>query len=103
MKGFGTRSLVTPPRASQANAFCERVIETRRRGCLDNVIVLEHLQAERILREYVRYFQGRPRRGLRMQAPVGGRWLPPAGPVAAKAVRGQPVLGGLRHEYSVAA
>jgi putative transposase len=102
-KGFGTRCLVTPPRAPQANAFCERVIESLRRECLDNVIVLDDLYAERILREYVRYYRGRPHRGLRMQAPTGSRWLPPVRPVPAKAVRSRPVLGGLHHEYSIAA
>jgi transposase InsO family protein len=86
-----------------ANANCERVIGTMRRGCLDNVIVLDDLHAERILREFVRYYHGRPHRGLRMQAPVGGRWLPPVRPVPAKAVRNRPVLGGLHNEYAIAA
>jgi len=103
VKGFGTRCLVTPPRAPQANAFCERVIGTLRRDCLDNVLVLDDLHAERILREYLRYYHGRPHRGLRMQAPAGARWLPPVRPVPAKAVCSRPVLGGLHHEYSIAA
>jgi hypothetical protein len=38
-----------------------------------------------------------------MQAPVGARWLPPVRPVPAKAVRSRPVLGGLHHEYTIAA
>jgi hypothetical protein len=79
------------------------MIGTLRRECLDNLIVLDDLQAERILREYLRYYQGRPHRGLRMQAPAGGRWLPPVRPVAAKDVRSRPVLGGLHHEYTIAA
>jgi putative transposase len=103
VKGFGTRCLLAPPRAPQANAYCERVIETLRRGCMDNVIAVDDLHAERILRDYVRYYHGRPHRGLRMQAPVGGRWLPPARPAAAKAVCSRPVLGGLHHEYGIAA
>jgi transposase InsO family protein len=103
VKGFGTRCLVTPPRAPQANAFCERVIGTLRRDCLDNLIILDDLHAERILREYLRYYHGRPHRGLRMQAPVGGRWLPPVRAVPAEAVRSRPLLGGLHHEYSIAA
>lgn len=103
MKGFGTRCLVTPPRAPQANADCERVVETLRRGCLDNVIVLDDRHAECILREFVRYYHGRPHRGLRMQAPTGSRWLPPVRPVPARAVRSRPVLGGLHHEYGIAA
>jgi len=103
VKGFGTRRLVTPPRAPQANAFCERIIRTLRRDCLDNLIILDHVRAERILREYVRYYHGRPHRGLRRQAPAGVRWLPPMRPVPAKAVHSRPVLGGLHHEYAVAA
>jgi transposase InsO family protein len=101
--GFGTRCLVTPPRAPQANAFCERVIGTLRRECLDHVIVLNDRHAERVLREYVRYYHGRPHRGLRMQAPIGARWLPPMRPTPAGDVRSRPVLGGLHHEYAVAA
>jgi putative transposase len=103
VKGFGTRCLVTPPRAPQANAFCERVIGTLRRDCLDNIIILDDRHAERILREYVRYYHGRPHRGLRMQAPAGARWLPPARPVQARALCSRPILGGLHHEYGIAA
>jgi transposase InsO family protein len=103
VKGFGTRCLVTPPRAPQANVFCERMIGTLRRDCLDNFIVLDDLHAERVLGEYLRYYHGRPHRGLGMQAPVGARWLPPVRPVPAKAVRSRPVLGGLHHEHTIAA
>ena len=103
VKGFGTRCLVTPPRAPQANAFCERMIGTLRRCCLDKVIVLDELHAERILREYLGYYHGRPHRGLRMQAPIGARWLPPVRPAPARAVRSRAVLGGLHHEYTIAA
>jgi putative transposase len=101
--GFGTRCLVTPPRAPTANAFCERMIETLRRGCLDDLIILDDPHAERILRECVRYFHGRPHRGLRMQAPAGRRQLPPVRPVPAQAVRSRSVLGGVHHEHAIAA
>jgi hypothetical protein len=79
------------------------MIGTLRRDCLDNLIVLDEYHAERILRAYVRNYHGRPHCGLRMQAPAGSRWLPPAGAVPAKAVRSRPVLGGLHHEYAIAA
>ena len=79
------------------------MIGTLRRDCLDNLIVLDERHAERILREYLRYYRGRPHRGLRMQAPAGSRWLPPVRPVRAKAVRSRSVLGGLHHEYGIAA
>ena len=42
-------------------------------------------------------------RGLHTQAPLGARWLPPVRPTPASAVRGVSVLGGLHHEYTVAA
>jgi transposase InsO family protein len=103
LKGFGTRCLVTPPRSPQANSFCERVIGTLRRDCLDNVIVLKDRHAERILREYVGYYHARPHRGLRMQAPIGARWLPPVRPTLASHVRSRLVLGGLHHEYGAVA
>jgi transposase InsO family protein len=103
LKGFGTRCLVTPPRSPQANSFCERAIGTLRRDCLDNVIVLNDRHAERILREYVGYYHARPHRGLRLQAPIGARWLPPVRPTPASHVRSRPVLGGLHHEYGVVA
>jgi putative transposase len=38
LKGFGVRVLKTPVRAPQANAFCERLIGTIRRECLDFLI-----------------------------------------------------------------
>jgi len=103
VKSFGTRCLATPPRAPQANAYCERMIETFRSGCLDNVIVLDEIHAERILREYLRYYHGRPHRGLRMQAPMGARWLPPSQRTPERSVQSKVVLGGLHHEYAVAA
>jgi len=103
VKGFGTRCLATPPRAPQANSYCERVIRTLRRECLDNVIIVDERHAERVLRAYVRYYHGRPHRGLHTQAPLGARWLPPVRPTPASAVVGVPVLGGLHHEYTIAA
>jgi len=103
VKGFGTRRLVTPARAPQANAFCERMIGTLRRDCLDNLIILGDVHAERILREYVRDYRGRPHRWLRRQAPAGARWLPPVRPVQTRALCSRPILGGFHHEYGVAA
>ena len=79
------------------------MIGNLRRDCLDNSIVLDDLHAERILREYLRYYHGRPNRGLRRQAPSGARWLPPVRSVPTKEVRSRPVLGGLHHTYGIAA
>lgn len=101
VKGCGAKCLLSPPRSPQANAFCERVIGTLRRECLDNIIVRDQRHAERILREYVRYYHGRSHRGLNMQAPMGANWFPPTRPVPARAVCSKPVLGGLHNEYAI--
>jgi transposase InsO family protein len=101
VKNCGTRALMGPPRAPQSNTFCERVIGTLRRDCLDHILVRDEVHAERVLTEYADYYEGRPHRGLHMQAPVGARWLPPARPTPVAGVRSVAVLGGLHHEYVV--
>ena len=103
VKGFGTRCLVTPPRAPEAHSFCERTIGTLRRDCLDNIMILDERHAERILRGYIAYYHGRRQRGFLMQAPRGAHWLPPIRRTLASGVRSLPVLGGLHHTYAIAA
>jgi hypothetical protein len=78
------------------------VVGTLRRDCLDHLLVWDERQAERLLREYVRYYEGRPNRGLRLQPPAGAKWLPPAQPPPSLSVRGTPILGGLHHRYGTA-
>ena len=53
--------LKTPVRCPQANAFCERLISTIRRECLDWLIVLNERHLRAVLRgSVVHYNQGRP-------------------------------------------
>jgi putative transposase len=99
IRGLGTRLLATPPRTPQANAFCERVIGTLRRDCLDHIIVRDELHAERAIGAYLGYYQGRPHRGLRMQPPDGGRHLAPRRPTRGTRIATTPILGGLHHRY----
>jgi hypothetical protein len=49
-------------------------VGTLRRDYLDHILVFSESHAERILREYVRYYHGRPHRGLRTRSPAGARW-----------------------------
>jgi hypothetical protein len=78
------------------------VVGTLRRDRLDHLLVWDERQAERLLREYVRYYEGRPHRGLRLQPPAGEKWLPAAQPPPSLSVRGTPILGGLHHRYGTA-
>ena len=57
------------PRTSACNAICERLNGTLRRDCLDHIIMRDDVHADRVLKEYVRYYHGRPHCGLRMQPP----------------------------------
>ena len=99
VKSCGTRCLITPPRSPQANAICERLNGTLRRDCLDHIIVIDDVHADHVLKEYGRYYHGRPHRSLRMQPPIGARWLTPVRRGPPKDVVSHPVLGGLHHEY----
>ena len=105
LKGFGIRVLKTPVRAPKANAFCERLIGTIRRECLDFLIPLGESHLKRILREWVgHYNRGRPHSSLgpgipepppaKIPASVHRHKLP-----AGCRVKSKPVLGGLHHEY----
>lgn len=105
LKGFGLRVLKTPVRAPQANAFCERLIGTIRRECLDYLIPLSRAHLKRILREFVcHYNRGRPHSALAPGLPELPQTKVPPGPHRHKLparyrVKSKPVLGGLHHEY----
>jgi putative transposase len=101
---MGLTVLKTPVRAPQANAFCERLIGTIRRECLDFVIPLNERHVWRVLREWVAHYnRGRPHTSL-------GPGIPDPPHDCRKSPRGHtirdgyrvvanPVLGGLHHEY----
>src|SRR5947207_1306015 len=106
LKAFGLRVLHTPARAPKANAYCERLVGTMRRECLDFMIPLGEKHLRRILAEWVTHYnQGRPHLSLGpgIHEPAAA-FLPLQGhdrhtfaqdcKVAARAV-----LGGLHHEY----
>ena len=93
----GVRVILTPIRAPNANAFCERWVGTLRAECLDWTLVLGRRQLERVLRAYVRHYnEARPHRGIALQTPTGSRW-PAVSDLRAADVRRRDVLGGLIH------
>jgi len=102
---MGLTVLKTPVRGPQANAFCERLIGTIRRECLDFVIPLSERHVRRVLSEWVPYYnRRRPHASLGPGIPkaadngVGvrssGHWIRDAHRVVA-----EPVLAGLHHDY----
>jgi transposase InsO family protein len=99
----GAEVILTPIRAPQANAWRERWVRTVRTECLDWTLVLGRRHLERVLREYVEHYNGeRPHRGLGLRAPDPPVREPLRAPGMGKVHR-RDVLGGLIHEYSLAA
>ena len=93
---MGIEQIVTAPRSPWQNGYCERVIGTIRRECLDHVIALNENHLRRVLREYLAYYdESRTHLGLEKDAPEP-RVIQPRdfGPVEC-----EPVLGGLHHRY----
>lgn len=105
LEDFGLRVLKTPIQAPKANAFCERLVGTMRRECLDFLIPISERHLRLLLKDFVRYYnRGRPHSALGpgipepIQARVpdsGNRHGLPAGYL----VKARSVLGGLHHEY----
>ena len=56
IESLGIEEVITAPRSPWQNPFCERVIGSIRRDCLDHVIVLNERHLRRILREYLSYY-----------------------------------------------
>jgi putative transposase len=98
----GAEPLLIPVQTPQANGICERFIGSLKWECLDYMLILHDRQLQRLLREYVEYYnQARPHQGIEQQIPgwhEQGYPFATTGPVIAT-----PVLNGLHHAYSRAA
>jgi putative transposase len=103
---FGLRVLRTPVQAPKANAYCERLVGTIRRECLDYVIPLSETHLRTIMREWVAHYnQGRPHASLGPGIPDSDSRPRPRPSIhrhelsANCRIRARDVLGGLHHEY----
>jgi len=106
-RSFGLRVLRTPARAPKANAFCERLVGTVRRECLDFMILLNEGHLRMTMRSWVTHYnRGRPHSSLGPGIPetamdkplprskMQGHRLP-----GDCEIRAKDILGGLHHEY----
>ncbi|HSR78942.1 MAG TPA: integrase core domain-containing protein, partial [Xanthobacteraceae bacterium] len=82
------------PRSPWQNGYCERLIGSIRRDCLDHVFVFGERHLRHLLQSYTSYYnQARTHLSLNKDSPVSrpietvGRILP------------VPILGGLHHQY----
>jgi putative transposase len=98
------RILPSPPQAPRANAVCERMIGTLRRELFDRLLIVNEHHLRRVLTEYlIHYNTARPHRTLGHLPPAQAHVRPPQVDLAEHRVRRKQVLGGLTHEYQIAA
>jgi len=99
----GIRTLRTPVQAPRANAIMERWIGGCRRELLDQTLIWNQRHLLRVLRDYeAHHNEHRPHRSLKQAAPV--KAIPaPVSDLNAFRVRRHDRIGGVIHEYTLAA
>jgi putative transposase len=101
----GIRIVASPPQAPKANAICERMIGTLRRELFGRLLIVNEHHLRRVLTGYLRYYNtARPHRSLGQLTPAQADTQRPE-PInlAEHRIHQKQVLGGLTHEYYVAA
>lgn len=91
----GVEILRTPYRAPTANAYAERWVRSVREEALDKLLIVSQAHLQRVLTEYVGYFnQARPHQGIEQRCPIPIERGKHSGPVQRREV-----LGGIIHSY----
>ena len=95
----GIKILKTPVRAPRANSYCERLIGSLRRECLDHMLILNRRQLDGSVQECVKYYNhSTPHQGIGQQIPEcrieDNPW--PTRKSGGK-ITSAPVLNGLHH------
>ncbi len=110
--GAGAQQLRTPFRTPNANAHAERFVRAVRTECLDNLLIVNTRHLERVLRAYLRHYNGhRPHQGISQEIPAAGSGTrvtaspPSLGDTDEPHLRihRRDRLGGLIHEYELVA
>ena len=91
---FRIDEIITAYRSPWQNGYCERVIGSIRRKCLDHVIVLNESHLRNVLSEYVSYYnKHRTHLGINKDS-LEGRPIHAEGTIYKV-----PTLNGLHHVY----
>jgi putative transposase len=99
----GVTVIRTPIAAPKAKAHAERWVGSVRRECLDRILILSRSHLEHVLREYVDHHNThRPHRALDQRPPIP-QPIPIRPPPDQAHIRRRDRLGGLLHEYELAA
>ena len=89
----------------RGNAICERIVGTLRRELLDRLLIVNEHHLRQLLTEYLQHYNtARPHRFLGQLTPAQADTQPPELiNLADHRIRRKQVLGGLAHEYYIAA
>ncbi len=105
----GIRVIRAPVRAPRARAHAERWVSSLRRECLDRLLILGRRHLESIVHIYVKHYnEHRPHRSLGQHPPLEkpppiGESAPSRQQLPLDRLRRRDRLGGLLHEYDLAA
>ena len=101
---MGIRGISTPYHAPNANSICERAIGTLKRDALNHFIFRSERHLRRTVSAFVRYSnEARPHQGI---DGIPGEYHKPRVPLDVEGTGtliGEPILGGLHHDYRLAA
>ena len=104
VRNLGITQARTPFRSPRANAIAERWVRSVRTECLDHVFIFNERHLQKVLAEYVGYFnRWRPHRSIGQRAPCAPATPAPHRRAQAGKIIATPVLGGLHHVYQRAA
>jgi len=96
IESIGIEEVRTAPHSPWQNPYCERLIGSIRRECLDHVLVLNDRHLRRVLRSYFAYYhESRTHRSLDNDCPLPRDIEPPEKGDAIAF----PQVGGLHHRY----
>jgi putative transposase len=102
-RAAGIHVIKAPVRAPKARAHAERWVGSVRRECLDRLLILGRRHLQHALVTYIRHHnQHRPQRALEQRPPLTSN-QPLAEAIDLDRLRRRDLLGGLIHEYRLAA
>jgi len=91
---YRIKSIRTSVEAPNMNALAERFVGSVRREVLDFYILINEKQVQKILDEYINYYNSkRPHQGINQKIPRKYK------PHLYGKVQKLPILGGLHHQY----
>ena len=93
---LGMKEKVISARSPWQNGYCERVVGTIKRECLNHMIIFNEAHARRVLKKYFEYYHDdRTHLGLEKETPS----LRAVEPPDRGSVKRRPTVGGLHSRY----